>query len=495
MALVNEGDHDFRQVVRISVPEGAGRLHVRLFDPDTGGGFDEPKGGFDTETRFSLFGDGAAARIFRDERGVVQESVEGTPLASASFRSDPALDGRWTTLGSTDASAGMAASGGRREFVLLIEGRAGNDGNVFDVAVSTSADENLPPAGLRLYSYMPTFQVPHDGMLAELGFNVPDSATGLAVENFDAAGGRLFLAGRFRSVPLVASGKSQWRRDEVALEGFEAGARASLTSTEGSENPNDMTMFVGERQPGIDPVERPVAIDLPVRAVRPTRRPELALAVTPKVCGTIAFDAAGSRDPEGTSLSYRWGFDGEAPAAGEAAFERRFETTGLHAGRLEVFDASGLIGSGSARDFSFLVKAPPVAMFSAPALVAEGEGFTFDATASTAPESAGGQPYRRVPLGSGRRPGDRSARGPGGLRQARLPLRQTRHLHGDADRGRQRRQPVQQRLGQPYHQRQRSAGRQRRRAAVSDRGGDRGLRCEALHRPGWLDRFPCVGFR
>ena len=96
---------------------------------------------------------------------------------------------------------------------------------------------------------MPTFQVPHDGMLAELGFNVPDSATGLAVENFDAAGGRLFLAGRFRSVPLVASGKSQWRRDEVALEGFEAGARASLTSTEGSENPNDMTMFVGERQP------------------------------------------------------------------------------------------------------------------------------------------------------------------------------------------------------------------------------------------------------
>ena len=78
LALVNEGDHDFRQVIRISVPEGAGRLHVRLFDPDTGGGFDEPKGGFDTETRFSLYGEGVAARIFRDERG--EQKGDGAEL-------------------------------------------------------------------------------------------------------------------------------------------------------------------------------------------------------------------------------------------------------------------------------------------------------------------------------------------------------------------------------------------------------------------------------
>ena len=117
MALVNEGDHDFRQVVRISVPEGAGRLHVRLFDPDTGGGIRRTEGAASTPRHGPACSATAPPRpqIFRDERGVVQESVEGDALASASFRSDPALDGRWTTLGSTDASAGMAASGGRRE--------------------------------------------------------------------------------------------------------------------------------------------------------------------------------------------------------------------------------------------------------------------------------------------------------------------------------------------------------------------------------------------
>ena len=50
-----------------------------------------------------------------------------------------------------------------------------------------------------------------------------------------------------------------------------------------------------------------------------------------------------------------------------------------------MFDASGLIGNGSAHDFSFFVKPPPVASFEAPALVAEGASFTLDGTASTSP--------------------------------------------------------------------------------------------------------------
>src|SRR3954452_21717057 len=58
-ALVREGDHDFRQVIRFTLPATAGALKVRLFDPDAGGAFDEAIGGFDTTTRFSLYGDGA----------------------------------------------------------------------------------------------------------------------------------------------------------------------------------------------------------------------------------------------------------------------------------------------------------------------------------------------------------------------------------------------------------------------------------------------------
>ena len=68
-----------------------------------------------------------------------------------------------------------------------------------------------------------------------------------------------------------------------------------------------------------------------------------------------------------------------------ATVEKLFVTPGLYEGRIESFDASGLIGNGSARAFSFLVKAPPVASFVAPALVAEGAALVLDGTASTFP--------------------------------------------------------------------------------------------------------------
>ena len=274
---------------------------------------------------------------------------------------------------------------------------------------------------------MPTFQVPRGNKLAELGFDVPADAKALSVENFDAAGGAITFAGRFRSAALSASGKSQWRRDEIVLAADEPGQTASLTVAEGNETPNDLTIFVGEREAGGDPVDKPVAINLPVHAFAPNRRPEIALAVTPLACGLMRFDASASRDPDGGALSHRWRLGAEQ--AEGATVEKQFAEPGLYQGRLESFDASGLIGNGSARDFSFLVKAPPVASFVAPALVAEGAALTLDATASTSPALPEGNHIAsyRWSMGDGQeivqKPGDASA-----IRQARLPLCQARRL-------------------------------------------------------------------
>ena len=312
LARINEGDHDFRQLIRISLPASAGTVKVRVFDPDAGGEFDEANGGFDTTTKFSLYGAGASPKLWRDAAGVVQESVEGTALDTASFATDAKTDGQWVTLFSADAGKGAEAADGKRAFVLLVEGISGNDGNVFDVAVSQSDDANKAPVGTKLYSYMPTFQVPRGNKLAELGLDVPAGAKELVVENFDAAGGAITFAGRFRSTSLSASGKSEWRRDDVTLANDEPGQIASVTAADGGETPNDMTVFVGEKATGSDPADKPVAIELPVHAFAPNKRPQVALKVTPQTCGVMSFDASGSRDPEGGALSYRWtlGTDG-----------------------------------------------------------------------------------------------------------------------------------------------------------------------------------------
>ncbi|MGO4832922.1 PKD domain-containing protein, partial [Rhizobiaceae sp. 2RAB30] len=385
LARVNEGDHDFRQIIRIELPEAAGFVHVRVYDPDAAGTYDEPKAGFDTTTRFSLFGDGATAHLWRDAAGVVQEGIDGTPLAAVEFGADPAVDGRWATLFSVDASKGSKTADGKRALLLLVEGLTGNDGNVFDVTVSRTEDANQPPEGLKLSSFLPTFQVPRGNRLAELGFDVPSDAESLAVENFDAAAGSVAFAGRFRSHPLTASAKSQWRHDDLALSKDDVGQRASVTASGGSETPNDMSVFVGARKAGADAVEEPMAIELPIRAIAPNRRPQTALAVTQLACGRMRFDASASRDPDGGALTHHWRFDGKSDETTGATIEQDFAETGMHAGRLETFDASAAIGDGSAHDFTFLVKSPPTASFEAPDLVAEGSALVLDGTGSMSP--------------------------------------------------------------------------------------------------------------
>ena len=120
LARINEGDHDFRQLIRISLPASAGVVKIRVFDPDAGGAFDEANGGFDTTTKFSLYGAGASPKLWRDAAGVVQESVEGTALGTASFATNAGTDGQWVTV--LDRCR-QGCRGGRRQAFLRAAGR------------------------------------------------------------------------------------------------------------------------------------------------------------------------------------------------------------------------------------------------------------------------------------------------------------------------------------------------------------------------------------
>ena len=385
----SEGDHDWRQFIRFSVPEDAGRFFVRVFDPDVGGAHDEFLRGFGTETRFTLYGADATATLFRDPDGAIQEAVEGRSLETVTYGESPAADGRWNTLFAADAAQGRVVDG-RREFVLAVEGVEGADGNVFEVAVTIPDGSNEPPAGLRLYSYLPTFQVAQKGQLTELRFDIPEEAEALAIENFDSAGGRVNYDGEFRSVPLAASGKSEWVRAVVPLEAEERGRIGSVTVAEGGETPNDVTVFVGYPNGGDDTIEHPIAIDLPVRAFNRNRRPLIDINVSQTACHEMQFDASQSSDPDGGALRYTWRFEtGNGPLEG-AKTRIRFDETGDHRGRLEVFDDSGRVAAGRASEFNFYVKPPPIARIRAPSLVALNEEVRIDGTGSTTlPRPAG----------------------------------------------------------------------------------------------------------
>jgi len=381
-ALQSEGDHDFRQFIRISVPDTADRLYLRVFDPDVGGQYDEAQRGFNTKTRFSLYGDGASVRLYRDGEGIVQEEIEGEALDSAEFGYHEDLDGQWVTLFPMDAASGRA-DGSQRHFVLAVEGLSGNDGNVFDVVVSRSDTDNIPQQDVRLTSFAPTLQAAEEGQFAELRFVIPEDATSLLVENFDSAGGGISYAGRFYSAPLTASQKSVWQRDRIELRKGEAGRAGSVIKTGGEESPNDVTVVVSVPSDNPDAIDHPVAIELPIRTVAPNVRPYLYYNFSQNACREMTFDASDSFDNEGGALTFRWRFDSSGETFTGSKLVHRFANAGDHHGRLEVFDGSGVVANGRAADFAFYVKPPPVAAIDAPAFVAQGADVRFDGTGSS----------------------------------------------------------------------------------------------------------------
>jgi PKD repeat protein len=399
-----EGDHDFRQVIRISVPEGVGRFFIKVFDPDIGGLHDELLAGFGSSTRFSLFGDGASVRIFRDRGRVAQEQVSGEPIASVVYGEDAEADGKWVSLFEVDAAQGSAANG-MREFLLLADGIAGADGNVYDVQASTSAERTLTVPGARLYSYMPTVQLPNDPeRLAEMRFAVPGGVKQVRVENYDAAGGTLEYAGRFESRPVASSEKSKWAVSVVDLPADDPGSVASVTARAGEEQPNDMTLLIqrgdaGEAKAGEELEGTLIPIVLPVRVFAVAPRPQVQARITSPACRSARLDASLSSSEGDSGTRHRWLLRGVKGYLDGAVVETALPAFGAQFGTLEVYNGTGMVGSGRKTAFGFLVKEPPVARLSGPSLVAEGASGTivrFDATGSTASRLPSGNRLREI---------------------------------------------------------------------------------------------------
>lgn len=371
---------DVRQAIYFAVPETlAGPLYVRLYDPDTGGDHDVTTGRRgETRTRFVLYG-GQGADTAPDSRDG-DDPGGGRLIAEREFGTDRRLDGRWMTWTRLTAAQG-ASAGSERVFRIDVIGGSGDDGNVFDIAVSLNRDANIPGDVVRLYSYRPTLRAPQSGEMSELRFKVPTSDGSLALSGRTAGDTSIAYSARFRTVPLKARAGDTWHRAEVTPEADERNRIAAVT-VEAGDAPADTTLFLDD-QPG-----GPVAFELPVRT-RPTiERPEIRLAVTAIECGLINFDAGASRKDGAPALDALWRFHDGTTARGLEVL-REYDKPGRYRVRLELTNTSGLVGDGTARDFDVTVKPAPVARIEASSVIALGATATFDASASSVPDGSG----------------------------------------------------------------------------------------------------------
>ncbi len=372
LAPTAEGDHDHRQVIYISIDEDRTQpVYIRIFDPDTSGAFDTPLGAWDdSTTEFAIYGGEGAYSV--PASFDTAEAPGGEVLVREAFGARRALDGTWVLLAALDPADGDLVHD-RRIFRLVVDGIRGDDGNVYDVAASTRADANRKPADVEMFSFLPTVRVPDDDLLTELRFIVPGQARDLTIHNFDASGAEVAFETPFRTVTLPSSDQDTWVGADVPLRAGDRGRLAAITVRRGDEIPNDVTLYAADSNGQLLPIE------LPAHRWPQNRRPSAEVSLNPLSCSDMEFHVSSARDADGDALSFLWYMHDDAILAGrDIAYH--FEEPGSFQVRLEVFDNSGLVASGWEKDFTIAIKAPPVAMITAPEIVALGvpvwiEGF------------------------------------------------------------------------------------------------------------------------
>jgi hypothetical protein len=150
------GDDDFVQIFFFVVPQTEKNpIYIRVFDPDIGGKYDEAHDGFNSKTKFTVYGGkGAISNPDARKQTPTGNYKSGIQLASKTFGSEPDYDDKWYTFGPFNPVEGeLQQEFGGYIFKLIIEGTEGNDGNLYRLFLSSLPNENKPIEGGNAFAF------------------------------------------------------------------------------------------------------------------------------------------------------------------------------------------------------------------------------------------------------------------------------------------------------------------------------------------------------
>lgn len=183
------GDDDFCQVFFFSIPKDfKSPVYFRVFDPECFGKNDEENNGFNSMTRFSLYG-GQGCITTDDARNIDPKGnfKSGTMLGSKVFATDATYDNNWYTIGPFNPGDGeYSAKYGGYIFKLICEGVKGDDGNLYRYFMSTKSDKNIAVEGGNAFTFEYTFRLHSDPyQTSHIYPFVDDKTISVVQSNFD----------------------------------------------------------------------------------------------------------------------------------------------------------------------------------------------------------------------------------------------------------------------------------------------------------------------
>jgi len=149
------------QTIFFVVPEAyKSEFYFRVFDPDCGGAYDQPTGLWETNTVFEVYG-GKKTISEMDARRAepIGDYKSGKVLHRALFACESEVDGKWVSFGPFTVEMGEKLNDypGYVFFKLIVEGRTGNDGNVYALTVSSHNNANREISNADIFEYRRTY--------------------------------------------------------------------------------------------------------------------------------------------------------------------------------------------------------------------------------------------------------------------------------------------------------------------------------------------------
>ncbi|MDB4533719.1 hypothetical protein N9242_02525 [Vicingaceae bacterium] len=181
------GDDDFNQIIFFSIPENQKTpFYIRIFDPNVGGKHDEKRQGFNSKTKFSLYGAGCFSKIDEENKDPIGDYKKGNLISSKTFGNEPIFDDKWYSIGPINPLEGeLIPDMGGYIFKLNVEGISGDDGNLYRLFMSVKSNENRAVEGGNAFMYEYSFRLNASKQISHIYPYIDQYTIAVVQENFD----------------------------------------------------------------------------------------------------------------------------------------------------------------------------------------------------------------------------------------------------------------------------------------------------------------------
>lgn len=244
------GDDDHVQIYFFMVPASSSKpIYFRVFDPEVGGMHDENRGGFNTQTKFTLYG-GKDSFTHRDAKNVnpTGQYDAGTILGSKTFGDDPRYDNKWYTFGPINPTEGEKFDGfGDPSYIfkMIVKGGAGDDGNLYRFYLSSNPSENIEVEGGDTFTYEYSFRLPKGK--CHIYPYIDEAVISIQLHNydFDRDGFMKVVSGVRPSEKVEISNEGDWKESSHKIFDEERDKVIDIQITSlGTKNNNNVVFYV-----------------------------------------------------------------------------------------------------------------------------------------------------------------------------------------------------------------------------------------------------------